>query len=53
MSIHRRLGGGIHIPGRAEADGLVNWTFLLAIETGSAVPQTQFIGRAVDLPGDL
>ena len=29
------------------------WTFLLAIETGSAVPQTQFIDRAVVLQGVL
>ena len=29
------------------------WTFLLATETGSAVPQTQFIDRVVVLPGVL
>ena len=43
--------GGIQIPGRAEADGLYTLVdFLLATETGSAVPQTQFIDRVVVLP---
>ena len=40
-------GGGIQTPGRAST----HWkTFLLATETVSAVPQTQFIDRVVVLP---
>ena len=53
-NLEHRWGAGCRYPAELRRTASPHWwTFLLATETGSAVPQTQFIDRVVVLPGVL